>query len=209
MADLAARFCSRSFATSKMPESSWPPSLVAARAPTLPSASTQHRRVGRVIGQLHHLTGDGADRELGFGEQPLHEPRRTGAEDAGAVVVDDDRDAERRGGQLGLGHFAGLAVFPHREIGGREIEDRRPLGVGDRDEDGTFSRCRRARRRSTHERRQDDNCEISGHRLFSVLSSSSPCPRSSRVLALTRSADSTRCAETGRAAVLAVRPEAP
>ncbi len=81
----------------------------------------QRARVARIVDELVGLPGDRADRELCAAQEALDEPRDGDAEEAGAVVVDEDRNLEARDRGFRLDDLALVASFLHHKIRGGEI----------------------------------------------------------------------------------------
>jgi len=81
--------------------------------------------------QLHRV---GAEREFGTSLQTLDELPQCVTEDAGAIVVDHDRDAKRHRGHVGTDDLAILASFFDDEVVSAEIGDRNTGSVDNADE---------------------------------------------------------------------------
>jgi len=77
------------------------------------------------------LAGDGAEREFGPPLEPLDELQDAVAEDAGAVVVDDERNAQRHVGDAGLDNLAVLAPVLDDEVAGTQVGDGEAILVED------------------------------------------------------------------------------
>ena len=113
----------------------------------------ERAEISRVVGQLQHLAGHRADRELGLALQPLDEAGDAQTEDPAAVVVHDQRDVHRRRRLLGRDDRHGLVVLLDDELVGLQVREdglvradgvdihrvRRGLGRGER---GTGERGR-------------------------------------------------------------------
>ena len=83
----------------------------------------QHLAVHSVVGELQRLPHHRDDRELGATLEPLDESIEGSAEQAGAVVVDDQGDLHQPFRRPDGHHVAGLPTFLDDEVVGREVVD--------------------------------------------------------------------------------------
>ena len=93
--------------------------------------------VGGVVHELLRLPVHLADREFGVPLQTLDELADTVAKNAGTVVVDNQRDLERRRRRLHVHDLALLAADFDDEVGGTEVRHRATDFVGNRHVDGS------------------------------------------------------------------------
>jgi hypothetical protein len=111
-------------------------------------------RIGRIVDQLLRLSGYGADRKFGAAAEPLDETDDARAEDAGAVVIDQQRDAQRPRRGFRADDLACLPAFLDREVCHCEIRHRRACAVRCRDiDDPSGIICRTREGRFTSQRR--------------------------------------------------------
>ncbi len=96
--------------------------------------------VGRVVDEPLRLSHDAAQGHLRAALEQLHEVDEARAEDARAVVVDDDGDLHRDARQFHLEDVPVLAILLDGEVVGNEVDDRRavPFGRGDENCVGAF-----------------------------------------------------------------------
>jgi len=109
------------------------------------------------IDELHRLAAHDADREVGAAHERLDEPGDTDTENAGAVVIDQDRDLHPCGRRSEADDPARLVAFPDDEVVGPEIGVERTARVERGDVDLPRLALRRADRRGGANQHHDAN----------------------------------------------------